>query len=431
MTDLDRKIQSMLRERAEDIQVLPPGIAGFDRGVETAGSRTSNRSEGPRQAGWLVAAAVIAVIAVAAAVIAIRANHHAVPPTTHTPTPTAPSVPFSITYSRAGVELNDISCAAADDCVAVGVDAQAHRVGYSFDGRAWTQAFTVTGGGGVLVDSCAASGSCMAVDSTGGRWRPTATSPWQQVTLPDTNRVRSLEFNDISCVSARSCLAVGTYDTATGSSSPRSPIAYRWNGLNWAQLPSPPVPANRDLVLPEVSCWAADRCRVTTTDLTSSALLDWNGTSWSTEPLPSSTRFSLLIGLSCTSLTSCVVVGAVPGRGWGTDVLDGSTWTWQPFASSTTDAQGSVSCTAANACVYLTNNTDGTPNVETWNGRTWALGSGAEALFPNPTSPTAPLPPGRSYGPVSCVATGQCFFTGYEYGSQGSTGFIESSPRGA
>jgi len=427
MTNLDREIQTMLRERAQDIQVLPAFLASFDGG-DVANSRGTRGWEPRRRTGWLVAAVVVAVLALAGTVIAIRASRHPVAPGTHTPAPTPSSSPFTMTYHVAGVELSDISCATAADCVAVGLDDHQNGVAYSFDGHSWKRAFSLKHGSGGLVVSCAASGGCVAVAGDVAEWRLTANSPWQQVNFPALSRGLVLQIADVKCLTIQSCLAVGTYASGSGNAPLSSPVAYRWDGHAWARTPTPPVAASSQLALVTVSCWAINACRATATNLKTAELLEWDGTSWSVDATPSFSS-TFLTDIQCQTQENCIVLGAVLGRGLGvgSEVLAGGKWTWHPFTDPAIDAQGSVSCVNANDCVYVTTNPRGTADVQVWNGSGWSRGTAVEPLFPNPTTTANPGPPARYYGPISCVATGQCFFVGWEQGSNGDTSFVESS----
>jgi hypothetical protein len=155
--------------------------------------------------------------------------------------------------------LDDVSCRSSASCVAVGGSSvpftlisrlamTAVAVTEVWNGRKWTQvnAPATARGHGQLTDvSCWSARNCVAAgysyriisavstvttalaDSWNGR-------RWTVAKLPATGPSPAL--NAVSCVSARSCLAVGINNTGTNRRSIRA-IADSWNGRSWKAVP--------------------------------------------------------------------------------------------------------------------------------------------------------------------------------------------------
>jgi hypothetical protein len=106
-------------------------------------------------------------------------------------------------------------------------------------------------------------------------------------------------------------------------------------------------------------------------------------------PSPQGRTPASLYGVSCTSATACVAVGAsdigLRSRAPLAERWDGRRWSIQPTVSPpaprgryTRDAELSgVSCTSRTQCVavgsYRTGSVTGAPLVEAWNGARWSF----------------------------------------------------------
>jgi hypothetical protein len=190
----------------------------------------------------------------------------------------------------------------------------------------------------------------------------------------------------VSCPTARFCIAVGEYSVASQDGGPPIdiPLAEHWNGSTWSiqDIVNPPNPLDgTGSSLGAVSCVSVKSCTaVGTSDGDVSLAEHWNGSSWAIQPMPGGV--ALLTGVSCVSATFCVAVGqSNHGVRGAPSILverwNGSTWKLQPTARIVGLADGglfSVSCSAANACTTV-----GTALVETaevrvverWNGHHW------------------------------------------------------------
>lgn len=74
-------------------------------------------------------------------------------------------------------------------------------------------------------------------------------------TLPTLKGGTGVIINGVSCVAAKSCVAVGEYFTPTGA----DPLAESWNGSKWTTA-KPPMPGQLVGDLNGVSCRSAKSC---------------------------------------------------------------------------------------------------------------------------------------------------------------------------
>ena len=215
--------------------------------------------------------------------------------------------------------------------------------------------------------SCPASGFCMAANgygafSSGGFLVPAVEiwngSSWSPQALPLPSGVNTGGVTAVSCASATSCVAVGSYPRYM---QPAAVLAEIWNGSSWKPetLPEPGV------TLHAISCPSATRCVAAGQGGTTGAVAElWNGSTWRAQDLPgpaAAAEGGLLYGVSCPVTTSCTAVGA-----------------------------------------WINNQASGTPLIERWNVKRWKDSSG-------------PLPAGGTGGglsAVSCVSPSACFAVG-------------------
>jgi len=283
-------------------------------------------------------------------------------------------------------ELNGVSCLSAKDCVAVGERLVAN-VG-SFP---------------------------LAEQWNGKNWR----------VLPVKLPAGSKDEANLSAVSCRpgGCVAVGGYapihDLYAGPGAVPAVLVESWNGTRWSldkvSLPSGTVNAG----LWAVSCLTARDCLATggylLKDGRSAPLAEkWNGKTWtlSRPPLPAHATSGGLYGVSCTSATSCMAVGAADGNAVLTEAWNGKSWKLvnTPSPSKNTPSLSSVSCLSASRCVAV----GGFPSAgqagypasgfaETWNGSKWT-----EAKVPGATSRSG-------LDGVGCGSAARCLAVGFAF----------------
>jgi hypothetical protein len=141
----------------------------------------------------------------------------------------------------------------------------------------------------------------------------------------------------------------------------------------------------------------------------------WNGSSWSIQSIPSPAGAvdTWLYGLSCVSSTSCTAVGTTDG-GPVAEHWDGSSWSIQstPDGGHLVD----VSCTSATACTAV--GSYGTATLaERWDGSSWSIQS-------------TPNPAGEQYSEligVSCSSATACTAVGEYHNSSGAGGTLAES----
>jgi hypothetical protein len=194
------------------------------------------------------------------------------------------------------------------------------------------------------------------------RWDGTA---WSIVTSPEAAGVI---LESVSCLSASSCFAVGTFG-----------IIERFDGTSWSIVPSPPLPHSE---LISVSCAASTSCFATgyvsnpagVDGATTTLVERWDGTAWTIvpSPIPAKAQSAALLGVACQSASKCVAVGNYSLAFPDEDVQPASTL------------------------------------VEQWNGSTWSI-------VPSVTPRVAAFPLSPVYSDlfgVSCVPSTGCMAVG-------------------
>lgn len=241
--------------------------------------------------------------------------------------------------------LDGVFCVSASDCWAVGsarpkaiiTDQILH-----WTGQKWSRVAAPAPGGNdseLRAVRCLTAVNCWAVGSyskkgvlfdqilhwTGKRWSQVDAPTPGGTLLGDIN-----QLNDVSCVSARNCWAVGSYGNDIEKGNRESTLAFNqalhWDGMKWSLIKTPQpggMARNDGSALNGVrcasprDCWAAGtygHLRRVTTGTLKSEMLHWNGLAWAkvTVPSPGGTAngsFTQLNALSCTSATNCWATG--------------------------------------------------------------------------------------------------------------------------
>lgn len=255
----------------------------------------------------------------------------------------------------------------------------------------------------VSADSCLAVGSALAEYWNGSTWTPTAS-------LADA---AGIVLNAVSCGAADSCTAVGVGRLTD------LPVAEYWNGSTWTMQTVPRDRASDELYA--VSCASATKC---TADgkvgirphqhyrppLTER----WNGSRWQVRipPLPAGEPDGTLTGVSCVAATYCTAVGRAYGRQVGKEHAiqplieqwNGTQWsaTVPPSLGTRANILTAITCVSRSYCVAV-GYADGGKSLlaERWNGSAWSV---------------QPVP---GWGPritsllgVSCVSPADCTAVG-------------------
>jgi hypothetical protein len=192
--------------------------------------------------------------------------------------------------------------------------------------------------------------------------------------------------------------------TATFGGSARRTFADHWDGAHWSlTLVGPLVHATRYVLLDGVSCGTVSSCwAVGNRDDGSNIAEHWNGTVWSQSTPPNVA--GKLRGVSCFGPSFCFAVGAT-SNGALTERWSGSTWSVVPSPKPRPQANGvqlgGVACTAANRCVAAGSYAEryAPALLELWNGSTWVI---------EPPAVHAAKP----FVAVSCRSSTDCLATG-------------------
>jgi hypothetical protein len=142
----------------------------------------------------------------------------------------------------------------------------------------------------------------------------TATSPgWSLVTSPNQPHATFDNLNGVSCGTAKSCVAVGFSERASGTT---SALLEQWNGVRWTLMHAPSIGSS--VQLRQVSCSSATYCMAVGFS-TAGAVgskpqplsMSWNGHTWSTVPVPAVAGAveGEINGVQCFSRTDCLAAG--------------------------------------------------------------------------------------------------------------------------
>jgi hypothetical protein len=220
-----------------------------------------------------------------------------------------------------------VSCPADRFCMGVGwyipADGVKRPLAETWDGSAWHITFPLVPSpapASVLQTvSCTSRTACLTVGDIpirgdngiifgklfAEKWDG---STWRMVPIADPGRATLAKM---SCASARSCFAVGYRSPLTGAL--YQAISEHWNGTKWSYV-RPRRPQRLSQLLgvscpgPR-NCWAAG-WRGNPLLVAEKALIEhWDGTRWSTRPLPGTTRESELHSVACPARARCTAVG--------------------------------------------------------------------------------------------------------------------------
>src|SRR5689334_1613307 len=322
--------------------------------------------------------------------------------------------------------LNAVSCPTTSFCAAFGYDTSRGKELFRlWNGTEW-KAGTVLGGESPSYPtdiSCPSTTYCVMVgtNSTGGAvntevWSaPAEGKPWEwggwSVAKPagSTNIV----LNSVSCTATTACTAVGYYTDSTGRI---VTLAERWNGSAWS-IQTTANPASGATELVGVSCTSSTSCTAVGKQSTGTFAERWNGTSWSISSTPNpegSASAIRLYDVSCPTTSFCLAVGNYATSPKKTLVERWNGSTWSLLSSPNPSEAGSafltdVSCPTAESCAatgYYATTLGGSEYrtlVERWNGSAVSLQS-------------SPNPEGKAVvqlNDVSCTTASACTSVGF------------------
>ncbi len=226
--------------------------------------------------------------------------------------------PAGATSSR----LVGVSCASSRSCIAVGfwyyerLPSSEVMLAERWNGTSWSVQRTPNPAGATFGQfggvSCVPAGTCTAVGflSNGAdvevtlaeRWYG---SGWSIQTTPTPAGARSSGLDGVSCVSPRSCTAVGFLTNPAGTV---GQVAERWNGTGWI-LQRTPNRIGGGLV--GVSCASTITCAAVGSSGGATLAEGSNATGWAVQRTPNlayATK-SQLDGVSCAARGVCTAVG--------------------------------------------------------------------------------------------------------------------------
>jgi hypothetical protein len=181
-----------------------------------------------------------------------------------------------------------------------------------WDGTSWSAGPAVAGFSNVTSISCLSGDFCEAVgEGPSGQ----NAAVWNGTSWTDQATPGSAAFNSVSCTTATSCEAVGQ-DFENGQV---VTLAESWDGSAWAVQSTPNPSATQGSQLSSVSCTSATSCTAVGSYQSSDVgnfgayqtLVEvWDGTAWTIASSPNpSTAQDMLEGVSCGSSQLCTAVG--------------------------------------------------------------------------------------------------------------------------
>jgi hypothetical protein len=231
--------------------------------------------------------------------------------------------------------------------------------------------------GGVLVPglqqvSCYSARDCLAigakVNASTSNESPIAASwngtKWTPVAVPLAKPVTSAESAAVSCATATHCLVlVQTLGNP-------AVLAFSWNGKALVKAVAPGTPSGGYLELSGLSCVSAKYCvaigmNMAGTSLSAAEVAEtWNGKAWSAHQLtkPSATVM-LAASVACVSVTDCEVAGTSVAASSGATSVFAGKWTGSKYtaqkvpailaASKTMPLITGLSCNSATSCLLV------------------------------------------------------------------------------
>ncbi|HEX2096981.1 MAG TPA: S8 family serine peptidase [Solirubrobacterales bacterium] len=291
--------------------------------------------------------------------------------------PTAPHAPWSLqAVSPSSVELEDVACTSASSCIAVGADGDQAKA-LSWDGSAWSGLAVPSPSGAsssrltavtcISASSCTAAGSYVDAGVEKTLIMAWNGSSWSSVPSPNPSGAAESALAGISCSTASSCIAAGSYLDAGGT---RKLLALRWGGSSWSLSDVSAVSGAVSSEYADVSCapTASGGCAVVGSYVDGSGIRRplvrntifgiWT---MSSVPTPSGSTSAELAGVSCVSGSQCTAVGShvdasgtrrslvatrEPSSGWALSQSP------SPFGAGSTSLSA-ISCAAATACTAV------------------------------------------------------------------------------
>jgi RHS repeat-associated protein len=325
--------------------------------------------------------------------------------------------------------LGAVSCPTSSFCAAFGSDIS-HKTQLLrlWNGSEWKVGEIPSGAsmpGGAPVDaSCGSATHCLVVGTNEPEgvepkiwdWStPAGGKPWEWSTwgVKQPTGSSNVKLNSVSCTAATTCTAVGYYTDSTGR---RVTLAERLEGSAWS-IQATANPASGTTELLGVSCTSATSCTAVGKQPSGTFAERWNGTSWSISSTPNPAGAESLIKLtdvSCPTASFCLAVGGAGTSPRATLVERWNGTSWSIITSPNPSGGGAayltdVSCPTAESCAALGYNSVSLGSSETrilverWNGTAMSLESP-----PNPAGKAV-----AQSADVSCAGSSACETVGF------------------
>ncbi len=270
--------------------------------------------------------------------------------------------------------------------------------------------------------SCTSTTACTGVGdvinaegvlrSLAERWDGTK---WHTQIVPNPGEAKTSRLEGVSCSSASSCIAVGSYTTSAGTT---KTLAEQWNGSEWKIQTTPNVSGATATYLAGVSCTSSSACMAVGYPVGSGSASpvaeQWNGSEWKLQapPVPSghhgSATESALSGISCTLATACTAVGNYHQSSGKAQAFaerwNGVEWSDEIMEEAPEGGEGypltGVSCASATACMAVGNRKNNSGFEQTltymWSGGGWIYDaarnlSGAEESYLSDAYPVSSI----------------------------------------
>src|SRR5436309_1974212 len=192
-------------------------------------------------------------------------------------------------------------------------------------------------------------------------------------------------------------------------------------GGTWTVVSSPNTSATEHNFLQNVTCMSASDCWAVGTSFAAGAVTQtlierWDGTAWTIVSSPNAgvAQGNFLYGVTCVSTSECWAAGYYNAAGAAQTLIerwDGTSWAIiaSPNASTQTDVLFGVSCRSASDCWaagYHTTNSVSQTLIEQWYGKAWTIASSADtSATKNPVLHAVNCVPGSDCWAVGDYAT--------------------------
>jgi hypothetical protein len=322
-----------------------------------------------------------------------------------------------------------VSCSSPSACTGVGwyntKAGPSLALAERWNGSSWSIEATPNRAGAVGMAlhgvSCPSASSCIAVGSYLERAAPSISvalveqwngTSWKITVVPSPSAgTGGSAFTAVSCGSPSSCTAVGFY--VDNSINRIRSFAATWNGSKW-RIDLPPIVTGGS-ELEAVSCVSTSWCMADGSQDSFGQggrfLAEvWSGGHWSvTLKLSKQVTGGTLTGISCTSTTDCLAIGEEGGGNPAAEDWTGTAWTLQTVGTPETAASAtSLSCTSGTACIAVGGQTPFQTGDPAWaasfNGSSW--------------TPMSAAPPGNTMidtlTGVYCTSSSSCEAVGFE-----------------